>query len=436
MRLLVTNARCPQAYVIVRALRDHAERIVVTKSGPRPLGLWPTCHAAYSRLVDQSYVVPHPEQDWYEGRIQPENTERENDFIDAVLKLCEREKIDTIFPSFDPWVYVFSKNKRLFEDRGIVIPIPDFEQVIKPLDKFRTLRCAQEVGFPTPRVYLPESEADLARIAGELDPPWVVKLRFATGGRGISVVDDFDELRAKVRTAKQRWGVPMVQEYIPGKQPQSFYIVLDRDGRALSVFAPKAVRSSGRIFRASIAVAETSPPPAVAELAVGLVKHMGWWGGATVQTKLDPRDGQLKLMEVNPRLGANLWYRTELGINEPLMCIKIARGEPVEPPTDYPLGWLLMKPIEDIPDLFLQLLDLAIYRTRSLALGKKSVDAWTPPDTFAQVIGAYQKQYFGKATRRFSPHFRYVLEDPLPGLIWASKVLQSRAMLTVHGLGR
>ncbi len=435
MRLLVTNARVPQAYTIVRSLRAHAETIVVTMSGPRPLGLWPTCHAAYSRLVDRRYRVPDPEQDWHEGRIQPENTEREQDFVAAVLEICERERIDTIFPTLDPWVYVFSKNKKLFKDHGILIPVPDYETVINPLDKYRTVLCAEEVGFPSPRTYLPENEADLGRIAQELSPPWVIKWRFTTGGRDLAVVDDVEELRAKVRALRQRYSTPMIQEYIPGKRVQNFYLVLDRNGQALSVFTPKAVRVSGRVFRSSVAVSESSPPHPLTDQAVSLVSHMGWWGGATVQTKLDARDGQLKLMEVNPRLGANLWYRTELGINEPLLCLKIARGEPVGPRTDYPLGCLLLKPIEDFPDLFLQLLDLVIYRTRSL-FGKKSIDTLTPPDTFSEVMSAYRAHYFGKASRRYSPHFRYALEDPLPALIWTSKVLQSRALMAMRGLGR
>ena len=151
MRLLVTNASAPQAYTVLRALRAHAEKVIVTMSGPRPLGVWPICHAAYSRLVDGRYRVPDPRRDWYEGRIQSENTEREQEFITAVLEICEREGIDTIFPSHDAWVYVFSKNKNLFEDRGILIPIPEYNTVIKPLDKYQTVLCAEESGFPAPR---------------------------------------------------------------------------------------------------------------------------------------------------------------------------------------------------------------------------------------------------------------------------------------------
>ena len=69
--------------------------------------------------------MPDPESDWAGGRIQPENTPREQAFVDAVLEICERERIDTVFPSSDPWIYVFSKNRERFARHGILIPVPD-----------------------------------------------------------------------------------------------------------------------------------------------------------------------------------------------------------------------------------------------------------------------------------------------------------------------
>src|SRR5262245_53619291 len=106
MNLLVTNTRNAQAYAIIRALRPHSEKIVVTMYGKNRL-LARLSHAANSLLVDKRYYVPSPVEDWRTGRIQRENTEREETYIRAVERICEKEKIDTIFPSFDPQVYVF-----------------------------------------------------------------------------------------------------------------------------------------------------------------------------------------------------------------------------------------------------------------------------------------------------------------------------------------
>ena len=43
-------------------------------------------------------------------------------------------------------------------------------------------------------------------------------------------------------------------------------------------------------------------------------------------------------MEINPRFSQQLWHRTELGFNEPWMCIKVAQQEAVESVKDLPGG--------------------------------------------------------------------------------------------------
>jgi hypothetical protein len=39
--------------------------------------------------VDKRYYVPSPAEDWRAGKIQRENTEKEELYIQAVLEICE-----------------------------------------------------------------------------------------------------------------------------------------------------------------------------------------------------------------------------------------------------------------------------------------------------------------------------------------------------------
>lgn len=435
MRLLITNTSCLQAYAITRCLRPYAETIVATTSGRRPLGFWPNCHAAYSRLVDRRYPVPDPEADWAAGRIQPENTADEQAFVDAVLAICARESIDAIFPSIDHWVYVLAKNRALFAARGITIPVPDYATVIKSVDKYRTVQAAIEAGFPVPRTYLPADEADLRRIAGELAPPWVIKPRFTRGGRGLAVVDSLPALLDRSRAITRARGTPMIQQYIPGLDVQSFYLVLGRDGAVHSALAPKVLRNLGRIYRSGAAAVETTAGHPFLERAIALARHIGWWGGTTLQTKIDPRDGEPKLMEMNPRLGTHLWYRTELGVNEPLMCLQIARGEPVVAPPAVPPGCAMLSPVEDALSLLPELVDLLVYRLRTDVLGHRSIDPLSAPSSLRQRFGAYRAEYLGRHARRFHPLFRYALTDPLPTLIWYSMRIAPFLRFSTRGVG-
>lgn len=439
MRLLVTNARVSQAYFVLRALRPYAEWVTVVMSGPRPLGFWPACHAAYSRLVDRRCRVPDPEGDWHAGRIQRDNTAQEQAFVDAILRVCERDRIDTIFPSNDAWVYVFSKNRDLFAKHGVLIPVPNYETVVMPLDKYNTVKCAEEVGFPAPKSFLPGSDEDFKRIIAETTSPWMVRPRFTSGGRGMKIVTDSRELKATAVRVAEGHGAPMIQEYIPGGAKQNFYIVLDKRGQPVSVCTPKVIRFSGRVMSNTTGASMSAANAPFSDQAVQLLKHMGWWGGATVQTKTDARDGLPKLMEINPRLGWALWNRTEIGINEPLLCLQIARGEspePLVPGKDYPLDCMLLDPIADLSNFFVELAELSVYRFRTRVLHKKSIDPASAPPGLRELLREYRREYFGSFRRVYHPSFRYMLQDPRPCLIWASKTIRAAGRRLARGVGR
>jgi biotin carboxylase len=434
MNLLVTNTRNAQAYAIIRALRPHADKIVTTMYGKNRLAAR-LSHAANSRMVDKRYYVPSPVEDWRAGVIQKANTQREEAYIQTVLKICEQEQIDTIFPSFDPHVYVFSKNKERFERLGIVIPVPDYETVITPLDKYRTILAAREVGFPCPKTYLPESEECLARIAEEIGFPLVIKPRLSAGSRGMEIATGLGELFEKYRLARQNHGLPMIQEFIPGKLNQNIYLTLDQSGELKSVFCPRTHHAFLRLYRNTAAAGESCAPlPVVAE-AAKLARKLNWWGGVTIQTKIDQRDGEFKLMEINPRLGTHLWYRTELGINEPWICLNIARGREVDAIKNYPKGTMLLEPVEEAIGVMVGLLDLLIYKFRTRLLGKSPIDPSNTPASLKAVLQSYRECYFNGKKKVFNPYFRYFSQDPLVSILWWLAYLRYVARISRH-LGR
>jgi biotin carboxylase len=435
VNLLVTNTRNAQAYAIIRALRPHAEKIVATMEGENRLAAR-LSHAANSRLVDKRCYTPSPVKDWRTGRIQKENTESEEAYIQSVLSICEQEKIDTIFPSFDPHVYVFSKNKDRFEKRGVLIPVPDYETVVTPLDKYRTIQAAQEAGFPCPRTYLAESEEDLRRIAEEVGFPLVVKPRFTAGGWGTRIVSDLPELVEQTRLARATQSTHMIQEYIPGKQQQHFNLVLDRHGVVKVAFCREIHRFFLlRLSQNAPTASETMPSPSYGTHAERLAQRLGWWGGVTVQTKIDHRHHVPKLMEINPRLGFTLWNRTELGINEPLMCLEIARGEDVEAVRENTASIMFLSPVEDVLALGFKLLDLFIYKFRVGIQGESPIDPSSPPMTLSEIVHSYKKTYLNVKKKVFDPYFRYFFQDPVVSILWwlQFSALASRA---IKQLGR
>jgi biotin carboxylase len=416
MNLLVTNTRNSQAYSIIRALRPYSKKIIVTMFGHNRLAAR-LSHAANSCLVDKRYHVPSPVEDWRAGKIQRENTENEERYIRAVLKICEQENIDTIFPSFDPQVYVFSKNKEKFERLGILIPVPDYDVVVIPLDKYRTIQAAQTTGFPCPKTFLLDGEKDLKSMAAELGFPLVLKHRFTAAGRGFEMARDWPELAERVKRFKGK-NTYMIQEYIAGREQQNMFLSFDREGSLKMAVSSENVRSFYRLHvNFPLASRDLGPHPYLHQ-ATALANKIGWWGGMTIQMKVDPRDAVPKLMEINPRIGEGRWQLVAAGMNEPLLCLKVARGETVQSVKSWPAGTMFLCPMEDLISLWIKLLDLVIYKIRARFGGKFLPDPLNAPMSPKELMKSYRATYLHSKRKVYNLYFSHFFTDPMASIAW------------------
>ena len=237
--------------------------------------------------------------------------------------------IDTIFPSWDPYVYVLSKHRDRFAAMGVTIPVPGIETVLTALDKYRTVRAGEAVGMPCPETHLYESleQAVDDRRAAAVSGRDQAALHVGRQGHGDCPRSRRSSCR-RLPAIVDSHGAPMLQEYIPGGRRDSVQFVVGRDGAVLFAFHKKRQRTFRRTARFGT-VSESASPDQRLRTTAALVARVGWWGAMGVETIHDPRDGRDKLMEINPRFPRQLWNRTELGINEPLMCLQVARGEAV-----------------------------------------------------------------------------------------------------------
>lgn len=374
-------------------------------------------HAARSRLVDARYAVPSPVEDWSAGRAAGPNTPAESAFIDAVIDVCRRERIDTIFPSWDPYVGTLSKNREVFAALGVTIPVPPFETVLTALDKYRTIAAGEAIGFPCPRTYLYDTPAQLDDVVGREGFPLVIKPRFTSGSQGMAIVRNRAELDRALPIIAARHGAPLVQEYIPGGDRTSIQLVLGIDGRVLFAFHKLRHRTFTRTARLAT-VSESACSDERLTTVAPLLRTLGWWGALGIETIRDPRDGRQKLMEVNARFPRQLWNRTELGINEPWMCVQIARGASVEPVPAYPTGVLFVSPVEDVGLLCLQLLDVVVDAVRTKVAGRPRLDTSLPIRSVREQLRSFTSSYRSRQRKVWDPYARYLFSDPLVSILW------------------
>ena len=416
MNVLITNTQEEQPYLILRCLRHVADRIVITVNEGNVFRRWAGI-SAWSRHVSKRYTVPDCSADWRAGRIDADNTPAEEAYIQRIEAICAKENIDTIFPSYDAEVFVFAKNKARFATQGIVTVVPGYAALIRILDKSLTLQAAKKIGFPAPLTHVPSTRDDVLTTAAGMASPWVLKPRCNAHGANIRLARNLAELEAAFEALSAIQPRPLLQEYVPALTKRNYYLLVSPGLEIVSLFSPHVhrVRRVG-VRTPGAAVETTNDVPCIAQVRA-LVRELGIWGAMTVQTIVDARDGKPKLMEINPRFGHNLWYRTELGINEPLIYLRLAQGQDPGEIPPVPEGVLLLDPLWDALHLLGRSLDQGKAWLR--ARFRSSDDVLTPftEDSIPYLLRAFRSEYFGRTRRVTSPLNRGWFSDPLPPLV-------------------
>lgn len=89
-------------------------------------------------------------------RVPPCSSE---DYIETLLTLCIEHRIGLIIPTIDTELAVLSANKDIFAKRGVRVVVPDYDFVMKCLDKRKTDKLFKQyiINTPAPRdKYHPE----------------------------------------------------------------------------------------------------------------------------------------------------------------------------------------------------------------------------------------------------------------------------------------
>ncbi|MFE9405246.1 ATP-grasp domain-containing protein [Streptomyces sp. NPDC006530] len=179
-----------------------------------------------------------------------------------------------------------------------------------------------EHGVPSPAAAFPDTYADVEDFAWHALFPVVAKNREAFVRRsspavpGTTRIADPEHLLALARRWGERPGV-ILQEYLPCEQAEDWIVhaCFDENSVPLALFIGVKVRSwpphAGMTANA-YAVAN----PELAALAEQFVKRIGFTGIVDLDLRFDRRDGRYKLLDFNPRMGAQFrLFENEAGID-------------------------------------------------------------------------------------------------------------------------
>jgi D-aspartate ligase len=303
--------------------------------------------ARYSRHATQAVRVP--------------NLRDEARCIDTLLEVGRRLGLDrwVLYPTRDETVTAIARHRSLLVERYRV-PTPDWDTVKWAADKRNTYRLARELDIPSPRTWYPEKIADLAEVEldGGVAIKPAIKERFihATKAKAWRA-ETTEELGDLFRKAAEIVGPGevMVQDVIPGDGHHQFaYCAFFKDGQAIGRMVARRRRQHPTEFGRASTFVETVEVPLLETLSERFLQAIDYYGLVELEYKLDPRDGEYKLLDVNARTWGYHSLGPRAGVEFPYLLFADQVGQRVGQQRAQPgVSWIRL--VTDVPSAALEL---------------------------------------------------------------------------------
>lgn len=314
--VLVTGMGATTALSVVKGLRKQDTlpiRIVGidTNQGNKIAG---------SFFCDAFYTVPRAVDD---------------DYIQAVLQICEKERVNILYPIVDIELEIISANRNRFTEKGVYVWISDLATILTCNDKYRTYQFFKKNQIPTPATWLPE---EIQFNKTTISFPLIVK-----PNQGVSSVDVYRvETEAEMQLAIARVKDPIIQEYIAGKE-FTIDVLSDDNSKVIAVVPRQRLEARAGISYKGVTVRDER----LIAYAKTIAEALEIKGACNIQCRM--KDNEPIFFEINPRFSGSLPLTIAAGVNGPLILVEITLGKfAVDRAFDFTAGIYMARYWEEV----------------------------------------------------------------------------------------
>ncbi|WP_338697430.1 ATP-grasp domain-containing protein [Streptomyces sp. Q6] len=243
--------------------------------------------------------------------------------VEGLVRIARRIGRPTVMiPTDEEAAVLIAEHQDPLADAGYLFPRVERELPRRLASKQGLHELCVEHGIPSPAAAFPQSYADIEEFAEKARFPVVAKNREAFTRRSHPAVNGTTRIATAngLRQLARGWGEKpgvILQEYLPREQAEDWIVhsYFDRDSTPRAMFTGVKVRSwpphAGMTANAYVV-----DNPELADLAARFIKQTGFSGVIDLDLRFDRRDGQYKLLDFNPRMGAQFrLFENEAGID-------------------------------------------------------------------------------------------------------------------------
>lgn len=307
-RVLILDCGAPQILAMAECLRKsgyHVDALCCSKGN----------YGYHSKLIENKFLCPD---------------EHDANYISFVLAFLKEHSYDLIMPTSDVNAEFCSFYKEdILKCTNVLIPEKKIFQ--KGYDKNNLMTLCREKGYPHPvSVDLKDWDCDDIEMFINFPFPGLLKPNLTSGGRGMTLVSDIEELKKIYPSIHSQYGECHLQQFISsgGKQIK-VQIMTDSDGipaYSSVIWKQRFYPVNGGSSCCNVTIEE----PEIVEICGKILKDIGWIGFADFDLIEDPKTKQLLVMEINPRTPACIRSAYKSGVDFATMIADATLGRPLK----------------------------------------------------------------------------------------------------------
>lgn len=270
-----------------KALREEGYYIILVNSNPATIMTDP-------EMADRTYIEP----------LTPEFVE----------KIIEKERPDAILPTLGGQtglnIAYFLEEKGILSKFNVEAIGAPIEAIARAESRKLFKDTMQSIGLAVPESGLAYSMEEGFKLADEIDFPLILRPAFTLGGTGGSIVYNREELKVLLKRALDFSPVHqvLVEESVIGWKEIEFEIMRDCKDNVIIVCSmenidPIGVHTGDSAVVAPAQTLSTREYNNLVHWSKKVIRAIGIiGGGANIQYAVSPDNGDVKVIEVNPRV--------------------------------------------------------------------------------------------------------------------------------------
>jgi len=270
-----------------KALKEEGYELVLVNSNPATIMTDPS-------LADKTYIEP----------LVPE----------VLAKIIEKERPDAILPTLGGQTALnlaMSLYKQgILDTFGVEMIGANAEVIEKAEDRSAFKKAMLKIGLDVPRSVLAYSLEEAKKAASELGFPCVIRPSFTMGGTGGGIAYNVQEVES-IATAGLNYSPTseiLIEESILGWKEFELEVMRDRNDNVVIVCSienldPMGVHTGDSITVAPAQTLTDREYQLMRNAGIAIVREIGVeTGGCNVQFGVNPKNGRLVVIEMNPRV--------------------------------------------------------------------------------------------------------------------------------------